>query len=186
MQHHEQNISWPTPSYYSEENPMTQQLIKKPIASRAFGSVAAAEGTLRRLRSAGIPNDHVTVICPAKFQHQLSTNLAHVETPPEGNGETITKGGVVGATLGGMALATAALAGLGTGGAALVLIGGGAIAGGFSNLIVSKGYQVEADDHITKAVERGCPRQTNLLVRLVSRCNTHTRTATRSRMPARE
>ncbi len=131
------------------------QLIKKPIASRAFGSVAAAEGTLQRLRSAGIPNDHVTVICPAKFQHQLSTNLAHVETPPEGTGETITKGGVVGATLGGMALATAALAGLGTGGAALVLIGGGAIAGGFSNLIVSKGYQVEADDHITKAVERG-------------------------------
>ena len=38
---------------------------------------------------------------------------------------------------------------------AVVLIGGGAIAGGFSNLIVSKGYEQEADDYYKQAIERG-------------------------------
>ena len=39
--------------------------------------------------------------------------------------------------------------------AAAVLIGGGAIAGGFSSLIVSKGYEQEADDHYKEAIEQG-------------------------------
>jgi pimeloyl-ACP methyl ester carboxylesterase len=38
---------------------------------------------------------------------------------------------------------------------AVVLIGGGAFAGSFSNLIVSKGYEKEADDHYKQAIERG-------------------------------
>ena len=62
----------------------------------------------------------------------------------------------MGATLGGLALAatviTGGVAGVMT---AVVLIGGGAFAGGFSNLIVSKGYEQEADDHYKQAIERG-------------------------------
>ena len=36
-----------------------------------------------------------------------------------------------------------------------VYIGGGAIAGGFSDLLVSKGYEQEADDHYKLAIARG-------------------------------
>jgi hypothetical protein len=65
-------------------------------------------------------------------------------------------GGAMGATLGGLALAatviTGGVAGVMT---AVVLIGGGALAGGFSNLIVSKGYEQEADDYYKLAIERG-------------------------------
>jgi hypothetical protein len=62
----------------------------------------------------------------------------------------------MGATLGGLALAATVVTG-GVAGvvAAAVLIGGGAIAGGFSNLIVAKGYEQEADDHYKQAIERG-------------------------------
>ena len=65
-------------------------------------------------------------------------------------------GGAVGATLGGLALAATVITG-GVAGvmAAGVLIGGGAIAGGFGNLIVSKGYEQEADDQYKQAIERG-------------------------------
>jgi hypothetical protein len=65
-------------------------------------------------------------------------------------------GGALGATLGGLALAATVISG-GVAGAmtvaALVVVG--AFAGGFSNLIVSKGYEQEADDHDKQAVEQG-------------------------------
>jgi hypothetical protein len=72
-----------------------------------------------------------------------------------GVGETIGKGAVTGAAIGGLALvATVLTGGLGAGGAAL-LIGGSALAGGFSNLIVTKGYEVEAPEFVNKAIHAG-------------------------------
>lgn len=134
---------------------MSQQLSKRQIGAGGFESIAWAEQALGELQRAGFTSDHLTVICPGKLKDRLSPSMARRETPAPGAAEVITEGGAVGAVLGGVVLATAALAGLGSGGVALVLIGGGAIAGGFSNLIVSKGYQTQTDDRVKKAVERG-------------------------------
>jgi hypothetical protein len=65
-------------------------------------------------------------------------------------------GSALGATFGGLALAVTVVTGGAAGVmAAVVLIGGGAIAGGLGNLLVTNGYEHEADDYYQRAVERG-------------------------------
>ena len=68
----------------------------------------------------------------------------------------IVEGGAVGAAVGGIALAATVIASGGLGLAAIpVLVGGGAIAGAFSNLIVSDGYGKGMGEYFEEAVHRG-------------------------------
>lgn len=96
------------------------------------------------------------MVCPAKFKDHFHHEVPQAEAPTADAGGVMAMGGALGATLGGLALAatvlTGGIAGVMTG---VVLIGGGAIAGGFSNLIVSKGYEQETDDCYKQAIERG-------------------------------
>jgi hypothetical protein len=67
------------------------------------------------------------------------------------------EGGAVGAALGGIALSAAAVA---TGGAGLLtavpmLVGGGAIVGGFGNLIVCEGYGDGVAEYYEEAIHQG-------------------------------
>ena len=135
---------------------MTQQLIATQTRAAAFDSVAHADRAIRELLAAGFSKDHFAVICPAKFKDQFPPAAPHAESPHAEPGAAIAMGGAVGASLGGLALAATVITG-GVAGvlAAGVLIGGGALAGGFSNLIVSKGYEQEADDSYKRAIERG-------------------------------
>jgi hypothetical protein len=139
-----------------KEKTMTQQLIATQTRTGSFDNIAQADRAIRRLLAAGFSKDQLAVICPAKFKDHFHTEAPQTEKPTADAGGAIAMGGVMGATLGGLALvATVITGGLAGAMTAVVLIGGGAFAGGFSNLIVSKGYEKEADDHYKRAIERG-------------------------------
>ena len=135
---------------------MTQQLIATQTRVGAFDTVAQADRAIRRLLAAGFSKDQLAVICPTKFKDHFRPEVPQTDVPTAEPERAMAMGGAVGATLGGLALAatviTGGVAGVMT---AVVLIGGGAAAGGFSNLIVSKGYEQEVDDHYKQAIERG-------------------------------
>src|ERR1700687_3193366 len=134
---------------------MTQQISEVQSHAGAFETIAEADQAIRRLLAAGFSKDQLVVICPAKFQDHFRPKVPQAETPVAGAEDAIVKAGIVGASLGGLALAATVLTGGGAAVAAAVLIGGGAIAGGFSNLIISKGYEEEADDHYKEAIAQG-------------------------------
>jgi hypothetical protein len=144
------------PGSTKKENAMTQPVIAGQTRAGAFDTVAQADRAIRRLLAAGFSKDQLAVICPAKFKDHFLPAAPQAEAPNADPASAIAMGGALGATLGGLALAATVFTG-GVAGvmAAGVLIGGGAIAGGFSNLIVSNGYEQEADDHCKQAIERG-------------------------------
>jgi hypothetical protein len=135
---------------------MTQDMIATQTRAGAFDTVALADQAIRRLLAAGFNKDELAVICPAKFQEHFLLAAPNSEAPTASAAGIFAAGGAVGATLGGLALAATALTGGAAGVvAAAVFIGGGAFAGGLSNLIVSKGYEDEADDHFKQAIKSG-------------------------------
>ncbi len=135
---------------------MTQQLIAAQTREGAFDTIAQADRAIRRLLAAGFSQDQLAVICPAKFKDHFLSEASHSEAPAASATHALALGGALGATLGGLALAatvlTGGVAGMVTAG---VYIGGGAIAGAFSDLIVSRGYEQEADDRYKQAIARG-------------------------------
>jgi len=135
---------------------MLQQSTGTQTSAAAFDTVAAADQALQKLGGAGFSEAQLAVICPEKFQEHFRHELPHSETPRVAGDKALAIGGATGATLGGLALAASVLTG-GLGGLAAVgvFIGGGAIAGGFSYLIVSHGYEKEVDDDIKRAVQQG-------------------------------
>ena len=136
---------------------MHRENIDPAIRAGFFGSVAAADAAVRNLLAAGFTKDELAVICPDQFKHQFRTDIPEAEEAGTGAREGIAAGGVIGATLGGLALAAVAIA---TGGAALlpaatVLVGGGALAGGFSGLIMADGYTKGVGEYYEQAIQLG-------------------------------
>jgi hypothetical protein len=131
-----------------------QHLLPEDTRAEVFDTVAKADQAVRGLLAAGFTMDQITVVCPAKYKDQCLCETPDPKTP-EGPVETLAKGGAAGAALGGLALASAVLTGGLSVPAAALLIGGSVLAGGFSNLIVSKGYEVEAHDSIKQAIHDG-------------------------------
>jgi hypothetical protein len=133
---------------------MQQHLLPEATRAEAFDTVAKADQAVRGLLAAGFTRDQITVVCPAKFKDQCFYATPDSEAP-KGAVETIARGGAAGAALGGLALAAAVLTGGLSVPAAALLVGGSALAGGLSNLIVSRGYEVEAHDSIKQALHDG-------------------------------
>ena len=133
---------------------MQQHLLPQDTRAEVFDTVAKADQAIRGLLAGGFSKDQITVVCPAKFKDQCLCATPASKTS-EGAVETIAKGGAAGAAIGGLALAAAVLTGGLSLPAAALLVGGSAFAGGFSNLIVSKGYEVEAHDSIKQAIQDG-------------------------------
>jgi hypothetical protein len=135
---------------------MIQQLVATQSRVGIFETVSQADGAVRRLLAAGFSKEQLAVICPAKFRDHFLPDAPEAKAPGADAGSAIAMGGAMGATLGGLALVATVITGGAAGVlAAGVLIGGGALAGGFSNLIISKGYEQEADDFYKQASERG-------------------------------
>jgi hypothetical protein len=120
-----------------------------------FDTVAKADQAIRRLRAAGFADDQILTACPSKFKDECACAMPNSESSNASAGETVGKGAVAGAAIGGLALAATVLTGGLSAPAAALLIGGSALAGGFSNLIVTKGYEVEAPDFVRKAIHAG-------------------------------
>jgi hypothetical protein len=121
----------------------------------AFDTVGQADKAVRRLRSAGFTEDQLTVVCPGEFKDQCACAAPNTEPPRVSGTEAMAKGAVAGAALGGLALAAAVFTGGLSVPAAGLLIGGSAFAGGFSNLIVTKGYEIEPHAYCKQAIEAG-------------------------------
>lgn len=134
---------------------MTQQLIAIQTRTGFFDSIAQADQAIRRLLADGFLKAQLAVVCNAQLKKHFQVDVPDSNSPTPDAGTAVVKGGAVVASLGGLALAAT----VGTGGAgildAALLIGGGAVAGGFSNLIRSNGYEDESDDASKLAIARG-------------------------------
>ncbi len=136
---------------------MNAELPKGAFRAGFFSTVADAERAVDGLLAADFSVEQLAIVCPDKFRGELSSRLTNVETPAEHSPAHIAEGASIGAALGGIALGIATLA---TGGllfvpSALVLIGGGAMVGGFSNLIASEGYRRGIDEYFAQAHATG-------------------------------
>ncbi len=136
---------------------MTTQPIDKPFRVGLFDTIAQANKAVHSLLAAGFTKDQLAVVCSDKYKEQF---FRAVPTPEPAGSYTpgaITTGGLVGATLGGLALAVTAIT---TGGAVLlaagtVLVGGGAIAGSFTGAMATRGFEKEIADYYDQAVQKG-------------------------------
>jgi len=122
-----------------------------------FSELNEADRAISALLAAGFTQEELGVVCPERFREHFPPEIWRAEAASTYAPATIAQGGAVGAALGGLALAVTAVA---TGGAsllpgALVLVGGGAIAGGFSNLIIADGYHQGFDEYYAQANETG-------------------------------
>jgi hypothetical protein len=136
---------------------MAQMSTDVPFRLGFFNTVAEADSAIRNLRAAGIPMQEIAVLCPQEFKNQLSPDVPQAERPGSHAAAAIVEGGAVGAALGGVALVATALA---TGGIGLlpaipVFLGGGALAGGFSSLIMADGYGKDLGEYYEEAVRLG-------------------------------
>ncbi len=122
-----------------------------------FNNVADADQALKRLMAAGFTKAELAVICPKQFEDNFAQDVPRAERPGSHVVQGIVEGGAVGAAIGGLSLVAVAIA---TGGVGLlpavgVLIGGGAIAGGYSGLIISDGYGKEIGGYYEEAIRLG-------------------------------
>jgi len=117
---------------------MTPETIsERPCRVGFFSSKVQADKAVQDLLAAGFTKEELAEICPGA--------------------EALAEGSAIGAAIGGIALVATAIA---TGGAGLlpavpVLVGGGAIAGGFSNLILSDGYGKGVGEYYVDAIHQG-------------------------------
>ena len=123
-----------------------------------FNNVADADQALKRLMAAGFTKAELAVICPKQFEDNFAARCA------KGRASWIAcgagdcgRGRRVEIAIGGLSLVAVAIA---TGGVGLlpavgVLIGGGAIAGGYSGLIISDGYGKEIGGYYEEAIRLG-------------------------------
>jgi len=136
---------------------MTHQVIEKPVRVGVYDTVAAADSAVHRLLEDGFSRNELAVICSDKFKEQFFHEVPTPAVPGTYTPEAIVAGGLVGATIGGLALAATALAtgGIGVLMAGTALIGGGALAGSFSGAMMTRGFQKEYAHFYDHAVQRG-------------------------------
>ena len=136
---------------------MREPDVERPFRVGIFATVRQADKAVKDLFAAGFSSDQISVLCSDEHKEKLFGELAQ---PVHGSRQTagaIATGGVVGATLGGLALAATAIA---TGGASLlaagsVLIAGGAIAGSFTGAMAERGVEKETAHYLDDAVRVG-------------------------------
>jgi hypothetical protein len=84
---------------------MTQQVIATQTRAGALDTVAQADRAIRRLLASGLSKDQLVVVCPAKFKDHFRPEAPRAGAPAGDAGGAIARGGALGATLGGLALA---------------------------------------------------------------------------------
>jgi hypothetical protein len=130
----------------------------KPVRVAVFDRIYKAEQAVEALLLEGFEKDQISVICsdPAKEEY-----FREFEAPQAGESapRRAAAGGVIGATLGGLA----AVASLATAGGVAVVAAGhlvfslatGGIVGGFIGAMTSRGLDKEAAEYYEQSVENG-------------------------------
>src|SRR5262245_44866785 len=124
---------------FRREVDMSERDIKKPIRVGVYDAVADAERAVTRLLAAGFQRDEVTVICSDEHKEKFFRNVRTEDPAGEHTAAAAVTGGVVGAAIGGLALAASALV---TGGATVLIagpaiVGGSALAGTFTGAMMT-------------------------------------------------
>jgi hypothetical protein len=137
-------------------DPKTIEMTERPCRVGYFTTKESAERAVRDLMAAGFDEKEIAIIWPTKGNHHLSPDVPEAQPPGSHGAEALAEGSAIGAAIGGIALAATAII---SGGALLpaipVPVGGGAIAGGFSNLILSDGYGKGVGEHYLDALHQG-------------------------------
>lgn len=141
--------------FQKRRTPWSTAKILGEARGATFDTVAKAEQAIRRLRAAGFSEDELLAACPSKFKDECLCATPNSETVGISAPAAMAKGAATGLALGGLALATTVLTGGLNVPAATLLLGGSAFAGGFGNLIVTKGHEVEAPDYVRQAIHAG-------------------------------
>src|SRR5262245_40098565 len=128
-----------------------------PVRIGVFKTVEAADRAVRGLLYAGFAKKQLSVICSDEHEERLFRDVPHPPIPGSNTVEGIATGGVIGAAIGGLALAASAIV---TGGATLwtagpMLVAGGAIAGSFTGAMATRGLEKEVANYYDQAVKRG-------------------------------
>jgi hypothetical protein len=140
-----------------KEKAMAPNISERPCRVGFFSSKEQAEKAVKDLLEAGFTKEQLAVICPQERKECLAPSVPRAEPPGSHGAEALAEGGAIGAAIGGLALAATAIAtgGIGVLPAIPVLVGGGAIAGGFSSLILSDGYGKGVGEYYVDALHQG-------------------------------
>jgi hypothetical protein len=137
---------------------MTPASILPGVHVAIFDQVSQADSAVKDLVEAGFPKERITVICPSCNQDKYEE---YRKREPSGFHALTgaTRGGAIGALLGGLVAVAGAA---GTGGAILLAAGpllaasgGGAMFGGFVGAMLTRGHEREVADFYDQAVEKG-------------------------------
>jgi hypothetical protein len=136
---------------------MSRTAVDRPVRVGVFSTVEQAERAVNALFTAGFRREQISVLCSDEHKERLFGRLAHPVHTARQTRQAIATGGVIGAALGGLALAATAIV---TGGASLlaagtVLVGGGAFAGSFTGAMLTRGFEKEIADYYDAAVRVG-------------------------------
>jgi hypothetical protein len=128
-----------------------------PVRVGVFKSVAGADRAVHGLLQLGFAKEQLSVICSDEHKERYFSDLPNPPLPGSNTVQGIATGGVVGAAIGGLALAASAVV---TGGATLLtagamLVAGGALAGSFTGAMATRGFEKEAANYYDQAVRRG-------------------------------
>ncbi len=130
---------------------------QRPVRAAVFATLPRAQTAVDHLRSAGFRDDEITVICSDETKEQHFRELEHQQPAGANTPAAATVGGMVGATLFGLATVGAGIA---TGGIPLIVAGGwgvltGGVLGGFVGAMLTRGIEKEAANFYDQAVVRG-------------------------------
>lgn len=136
---------------------MTSPKVDLPVRVGVFKTVAGADRAVRGLLSIGFAKEQLSVICSDEHKERHFRDIPNPPLPGSHVGEGIAVGSVVGAAVGGLALAASAFV---TGGATLWMAGpmvmaAGALAGSFAGAMSTRGFEPEVANYYDQAVQRG-------------------------------
>jgi hypothetical protein len=122
-----------------------------------FGSVAGADRAVEKLLAAGFTTEDISVVCSDDAIERHFGAFHKQEPAGTFTPATAVGGGVIGATLGGLA---AVAGGIATGGIGLLATAGiaawaGGVAGGLVGAMMSRGVEKELADYYQQAVIDG-------------------------------
>jgi hypothetical protein len=129
----------------------------RPIRAAVFATVEQAQQAVERLRAAGFSEAEITVVCSDETKEKYFREFEHQDPAGANTPMAASVGGVIGATLFGLATVSAGVA---TGGIPLLVAGGwalltGGVLGGFVGAMMTRGIEKEAANFYDQAVVGG-------------------------------
>jgi hypothetical protein len=129
----------------------------RPLRAGVFEAVAEADKAVEELLAAGFGKDQITVICSVEAVQRHFKQYEHQDPAGKHAPAAALTGGVIGATLGGLA----AVAGFVTTGGVALFVGGGlaiwtgGVVGGLVGAMMTRGVEKELANFYDQEVGRG-------------------------------